>query len=48
MDFQEFSKRAGKESPSDLSNADYIAFRTQYGVDRCYVAEIKEKINNTL
>ena len=35
MDFQEFSKRAGKESPSDLSNADYIAFRTQYGVNRC-------------
>lgn len=48
MDFQEFCNRSGKVSPSDLSNADYIAFRTQYGVDRCYVAEIKEKINNKL
>lgn len=48
MDFQEFCNRSGKVSPSDLSNADYIAFRTQYGVDRCYVAEIKEKINSVV
>lgn len=46
LDFQEFCSRAEKVSPSDLSNADFIAFRTQYGVDRCYIAAIREKISN--
>lgn len=46
LDFQEFCSRAEKVFPSDLSNADFIAFRTQYGVDRCYIAEVKERINN--
>ena len=48
LDFQEFCSRAEKVFPSDLSNADFIAFRTQYGVDRCYITAIKEKINNTI
>lgn len=46
LDFQEFCSRAEKVSPPDLSNADFIAFRTQYGVDRCYIAAIREKISN--
>ena len=46
LDFQEFCSRAEKVSHSDLSNADFIAFRTQYGVDRCYIAAIREKISN--
>lgn len=44
LDFQEYCRSGEKEYPSDLSNADFVAFRVQYGVSRDYVNEIKRKI----
>lgn len=45
-DFVEFCAVSEKIYPYDISSSDYVAFRTQYGVDRKYVSEIKDKINS--
>lgn len=40
-EFASFCSNAGKIYPDDLTSADYVAFRSQYGVTREYVLSIK-------
>lgn len=43
-DFADYCFLCGKEYISDLNPADFVAFRTQYGVTREYVAKIRRKL----
>ena len=44
-DFLDFCMNADKQYRDELSNADYVAFRSQYGVSREDIAKLpKEKV----
>lgn len=43
-DFADYCFLCGKEFISDLNPTDFVAFRTQYGVSREYVAKIRRKL----
>lgn len=45
-DFMEYCIMSGKVYPVEISSSDYVAFRVKYGVNRNYVNEIRDKINN--
>ena len=45
-DFMEYCIASEKIYPTEIYPSDYVAFRVQYGINRDYVNEIRNRINN--